>query len=77
MTLALLVDESADSHVLRRLPAAAGHRVVIAGDVELLGTRDEALFAYAQTHRLTHTEQRMTTCRKEQVVMYSHSLVDR
>jgi predicted nuclease of predicted toxin-antitoxin system len=52
VTLALLIDESADSHALRRLLAAAGHRVRVAGDVGLLGARDEALFAYAQTHRL-------------------------
>ena len=53
MVLPLLVDESVDSHRLRRLLASAGRLVTLLLDVGLAGAHDSAIFAYAQQRGLT------------------------
>jgi hypothetical protein len=52
LTLAVLVDECADSRDLRRLLSSAGHQVVLAGDLGFIGADDPDLFHAARARGL-------------------------
>ncbi len=52
MTLQLLLDESADDRVLRRLLTDEGHTVVIPREAGLAGAPDETVFRYATERNL-------------------------